>query len=202
MDIVVDTREKSDLPVFLQKIGCETREETLAVGDYLIGDVCVEHKSIADYANSLMSGHLHKQLYQMSYNFPLSYLMIAGLYGNVNDKKHKKASFISSIAGSSYKRADDGKMGQVVTVQFEQEYDCALFLKYLANKIGNGDTVRYPTMERHKWSKADWQLNVLCGLPNIGPKIGKRLLKNFGSIRAITNAQVTELTTINGISEP
>ena len=53
-------------------------------------------------------------------------------------------------------------------------------------------------MER--WDK--WQLNVLCGLQNIGPNIGKSLLKNFVSIRAITNAQVTELTTINGISEP
>ena len=200
--VVCDTREKNDIHGFLDELDVETKIEMLPVGDYLIGDVCIEYKSIQDYIQSLQSGHLHKQLYQMSYNFPLSYLMIAGLYGNVNDKKHKKASFISSIAGSSYKRADDGKMGQVVTVQFEQEYDCALFLKYLANKIGNGDTVRYPTMERHKWSKADWQLNVLCGLPNIGPKIGKRLLKNFGSIRAITNAQVTELTTINGISEP
>ena len=68
MNIVIDTREKSDLPNFLQKLGCETREETLAVGDYIIGDVCVEHKSIADYANSLMSGHLHKQLYPIILN--------------------------------------------------------------------------------------------------------------------------------------
>lgn len=200
LEILYDTRERNNIPSFLTEEGIEIKKEMLPVGDYLIGNICVEYKSIQDYIQSLHSGHLHKQLYQMSYNFGLSYLMIGGLYG-YEEKNIKKSSFISSICGSSFKRANDGKMGQVITVQFEQEYDCALFLKYLKNKVEQGDDIRTPTMERHKYSKADWQLNVLCGLPNIGPKLGKVLLKNFGNIRAITNAEVTELVTVPGISE-
>ena len=200
--IFVDSREKNQIKDFLSDDGIDTKIEALPVGDYLVGNICVEYKSIQDYIQSLHSGHLHKQLYQMSYNFELSYLMIGGLYGyEIGKTGSKKASFISSICGSSFKRADDGKMGQVVTVQFEQEYDCAMFLKFLFKKVEDGDDIRKPTMERHKYSKADWQLNVLCGLPNIGPKLGKVLLKNFGNIRAITNAEVTELVTVPGISE-
>ena len=200
--IFVDSREKNQIKDFLSDDGIDTKIEALPVGDYLVGNICVEYKSIPDYIQSLHSGHLHKQLYQMSYNFELSYLMIGGLYGyEIGKTGSKKASFISSICGSSFKRADDGKMGQIVTVQFEQEYDCAMFLKFLFKKVEDGDDIRKPTMERHKWTKADWQLNMLCGLPNIGPKLGKLLLKRFGSVRAITNAPVTELITIPGISE-
>ena len=201
--IFVDSREKNQIKDFLSDDGIDTKIEALSVGDYLVGNICVEYKSIPDYVQSLHSGHLHKQLYQMSYNFELSYLMIGGLYGyEIGKTGSKKASFISSICGSSFKRADDGKMGQIVTVQFEQEYDCAMFLKFLFKKVEDGDDIRKPTMERHKWTKADWQLNMLCGLPNIGPKLGRLLLKRFGSVRAITNAPVTELITIPGISEP
>ena len=200
LKVICDTREKNAIEEFLTEDGVETKIEMLPVGDYLIGNICVEYKSINDYIQSLHSGHLHKQLYQMSYNFELSYLMIGGLY-EYEERSVKKSSFISSICGSSFKRASDGKMGQIVTVQFEQEYDCAMFLKFLKKKVEEGDDIRHPVMERHKYSKSDWQLNVLCGLPNIGPKIGKVLLKSFGNIRAITNATVTELVTINGISE-
>ena len=133
LEILYDTREKNTIPEFLVEEGVQIKKEMLAVGDYLVGNICVEYKSIQDYIQSLHSGHLHKQLYQMSYNFELSYLMIGGLYG-YEEHNIKKSSFISSICGSSFKRANDGKMGQVVTVQFEQEYDCALFLKFLKNK--------------------------------------------------------------------
>ena len=126
--IYVDTREKSSVPDILKEMEIPTESKTLTVGDYIIGDICVEYKSIQDYCNSLLSGHLHKQLYQMSYNFELSYLCITGLYGyELTTRKIKKPTYISSIAGSSYKRANDGKMGQIITVQFEHEQDSALF---------------------------------------------------------------------------
>ena len=200
--IYVDTREKSSVPDYLDEYDLKTERKALLVGDYIIGDICVEYKTIQDYCNSLVSGHLHKQLYQMSYNFPLSYLCITGLYGyELTSRKIQKATYISSIAGSSFKRANDGKMGQIITVQFEHEQDSAMFLKFLYNKISTGQDTRLPVMERHKYSKADWQLNMLCGLPNIGPKLGKVLLKNFKNIRNISNAAESELITIPGISK-
>lgn len=200
--IYVDTRERSGVPDILQEMEIPTEHKALTVGDYIIGDICVEYKTIQDYCNSLVSGHLHKQLYQMSYNFELSYLCITGLYGyELTTRKIKKATYISSIAGSSYKRANDGAMGQIITVQFEHEQDSAMFLKFLYNKIMKGENTRLPVMERHKYSKADWQLNMLCGLPNIGPKLGKVLLNNFKNIKNISNANQTELITIPGISK-
>jgi len=200
LDIVVDTREKSDLPSFLQKIGCETRKETLAVGDYIIGDVCVEHKSIADYANSLMSGHLHKQLYQMSYNFELSYLLVTGIYSpELYTRKIKTEVFLSSLVGSSYKRAIDGKRGQIVTIQTDNEWDSALVLKYLANKVEKNEP-RLPVMERHKFSQSDWQLRMVSSLPKIGEVIGKALYNEFGSLQDIANANEKELMNVKGIS--
>jgi len=200
LSIIIDTREKSDLPKYLEKLGCETRKETLTVGDYLIGDVCVEHKSIADYANSLMSGHLHKQLYQMSYNFSLSYLLITGVYSpELYTRKIRTEVFLSSLVGSSYKRAIDGKCGQIITIQTDNEWDSALVLKYLETKVKKNEP-RLPVMERHKYFKSDWQLRMISSLPKIGEVIGKALFMKFGSLQVIADASEKELMTVKGIS--
>ena len=199
--IFVDSREKNQIKDFLSDEGIDIKIESMPVGDYMVGNICVEYKSIQDYIQSLHSGHLHKQLYQMSYNFELSYLMVGGLYGyEIGKTGSKKASFISSICGSSFKRANDGKMGQVVTVQFEQEYDCALFLKFLLKKVEEGDNVRLPTMERHNFSKTDWQLRMVSSLPNVGEKLGKLMFAEFGTLQSIANASKEELMNVKGIS--
>jgi len=200
MKIYIDTREKSDLPKFIRKLGCEVQEQTLTVGDYLIGDVCIEHKSIGDYANSLMSGHLHKQLYQMSYNFDLSYLLITGIYSpELYTRKIRTEVFLSSLVGSSYKRAADGKMGQVITIQTDNEWDSAQVLRFLAQKVEKGEP-RLPTMERHNFSKTDWQLRMVSSLPNVGEKLGKLMFAEFGTLQSIANASKEELMNVKGIS--
>ena len=42
---------------------------------------------------------------------------------------------------------------------------------------------------------------MLCGLPNIVPKLGKILLTKFKNIKNISNANQAELITIPGISK-
>ena len=45
------------------------------------------------------------------------------------------------------------------------------------------------------------QLYILQGLPQVGPKLAKRLMKRFKSISNVMNASVQALTSVDGIGK-
>ena len=45
------------------------------------------------------------------------------------------------------------------------------------------------------------QLYILQGLPEIGPKLAKRLLRHFKSVSKVMNASVRTLTEVDGIGK-
>jgi len=45
------------------------------------------------------------------------------------------------------------------------------------------------------------QLCLLQGLPDVGPKLAKRLLDYFHSVGRVMNAAVDELTEVEGVGE-
>jgi excinuclease ABC subunit C len=57
------------------------------------------------------------------------------------------------------------------------------------------------TFHRQRRSKTAFQ-SRLDEIPGIGPKRRKSLLKQFGSLRAIKEASVEQLTAVDGISSP
>lgn len=184
--IFVDVREeRSRVPNLLRKMRVPTQSLELEVGDYIVGEVCVERKAINDYIGSLSSGHLANQLYQMSYNFELSYLIVEGLVSEaLIYRKMRRAPFISSLVGSSLKRAPDGKQGQIVTVNLENPWDSALFLRFLHDKVVKGEA-RLPRMKKVKANPDEVMVYVLSSFPNIGEKRAKKLLEHYKTLRGV-----------------
>ena len=45
------------------------------------------------------------------------------------------------------------------------------------------------------------QLYILQGLPKVGPKLAKRLLRHFKSVSKVMNASVRALTEVDGIGK-
>ena len=68
-DSVLRKAEKAHLTVVRQP---------LVVGDYLLGEACVEAKSIADFFQSSHSGHLWRQLENMDKNYVRFFIVIHG----------------------------------------------------------------------------------------------------------------------------
>jgi DNA excision repair protein ERCC-4 len=55
---------------------------------------------------------------------------------------------------------------------------------------------------RHGWrpkGKRSMQMYILQGLPHVGPARAERLLETFGSVQAVLNASVHELSAVHGI---
>lgn len=199
--IIVDNREnRSMVPRQLEKFGVEIQFADLPVGDYLLSDtLCVERKEINDYVSSLTSGHLHTQLHDLSTNFEVSYLIVEGIISEaLMYRKIKREAYLSSLAGASLKRSEEGKKGIVQIINLETAFDTAVFLKSLNERLA-GNEPRIPGISRVKYGKSDRLVFIVSSLPGIGEIRAKKLLEHFGNLRSLINADEDEIASIRGI---
>lgn len=198
--IIVDNREKrSIIPQKLQELGVQIQYDSLPIGDYLVNNICIERKEINDYVGSLTSGHLHTQLYQMSTNFEVSYLVVEGIISEaLMYRKIKRRAYISSLAGASLKRSPHGKQGIVQIINLETAYDTVLFLKSLEEKLEENEP-RLPKMRRVRWTTGDELVYLVSSIFGVGETRAKNILKYFGTVRNFVNASVDELVKVEGI---
>lgn len=161
--------------------------------DYIIDNVvAVERKTASDYIQSKQTGHLDKQLYEMSHNFALSYLVIYGdTLNTIIEHNLTRKMYISSLIGSSLKHSPDGKQGQIITINdtalFTEE-DFVLFLECLNSKIQNQDFTRLPRIERHNLSTIDQKIKILTSFPSIGEKRAKDIINKYVSLQNFFSA--------------
>lgn len=198
--ILVDVHEqKSSIPELLSRLGSETILTPLEVGDYRIEDIPIERKTVSDYVSSLTSGRLTTQLFNLSHNAPFSYLLVVGsISEELMYRKLKRKHYINSLCSSSLKRSPTGCSGVVVTTPLETSFDAALFLHSLEGHLEKGEP-RLPKMPRVKWTTESKQLHILSAFPGIGEKRARDILSHFGSLLAVLEAEITELSEVRGI---
>jgi len=200
---------RSKIPSLIQASEVPNERRELKVGDYFCGDISaegvyvgvpVERKDIGDYLRSMNDGRRDEQLYNMSYGFPLSYIVLIGSPSKaLRGTRMTPGAYVSSLVGSSLKRAPDGVGGQVVTVNLESDDQFVLFLKYLDEKVKEGSFARVPVMQRRVWKPEELLVYVVSSLPGIGAKTANNLLNHFGSVRAVMNASREQLMEVDGV---
>jgi len=198
--IVVDTREKGSLvPAKLEELKVPIEYRTLEIGDYLIGNLCVERKEIGDYVGSLIEGRLNNQLYELSYHYSHSILLVEGFVDEVLwMRKIKRSVYISSLAGAICKKSIEGQQGVVSVVMVSSPYDTALLLYYLDEKVSSGEFRMPQYNPEPKW-KMSRIVSLVCSLPGVGETRGLKLLEKFNSIEDLVKASVEQIDEVEGI---
>jgi Fanconi anemia group M protein len=187
--IIIDIREKNSLiNSELVGLGLETEFQTLKVGDYLVGEVAIERKTVSDFISSLINKRLANQLEELQ-QYPNKLLVIEGiedqeLYTDSEDRigMHPNAirGFLLSIL-LKYK----------VPIIFTKDYrDTAKFISVLAKK-----TEKEPSLNVMKKSlnRKERMQFILESFPGIGPKNAKKLLEKFKTLKEIFNTPMEEL---------
>jgi ERCC4-type nuclease len=200
---------RSRIPDLLITTDVPSERRELKVGDYFCGEIStegtyvgipVERKEIGDYLRSMNDGRRDEQLYNMSYGFPLSYIVLIGSPSRaLRGTKMTLNAYISSLVGSSLKRSPDGIGGQVVTVNLESDTEFVLFLRYLDDKVKEGSFARVPVMQKRAWKPEELLVYVVSSLPGIGAKTANNLLTHFGSVRGVMNASKEQLMEVDGV---
>ena len=192
--VIVDKRERNDeLFEGLKSRGAEISFDTLHVGDYVVSDrICIERKTVPDFESSIMNGRLFEQLERLRehYDFP-----ILVLEGNRNEARLDR-NVINGTIASIYVDYS------IPVMMSEGPGDTAEIIFNVAKREQNG-TVREPSLKgaARAYTQEQFKEYVIGNLPGVGPKLAKSLLKHFGTVRSITNANIEELMEVEKIGE-
>jgi len=201
--IIIDKREnRSKVPELLDKLKVEYIYDTLEIGDYLIGDFCIERKSINDFISSVNGGRIYRQLYNMSRNYKKSYLCVIGYLDEIEfNRSMDKRPYIAAMVGVTLKKSIEGEQGDINILNFTSDYDFVLFLKYLDDKIDD-ESPRLPRYGKKKYVNEDEEiLYILSSIEGLGEKKAKSILKRYKTLNKVANASIDDLMKIEGIGK-
>jgi ERCC4-type nuclease len=181
--VIVDIHEKNSLVLSeLVALGVQAHVQKLEVGDYIAGDVVIERKTMPDFVSSMLSKRLREQLINLKRaEKPLLIVENFDFDYDVRINQNCIKGFIMSIM-----------LNYQIPVLFTKDsQDTADYLFLLAKKDKHAcESLR---LKRRTLNKKELARYILEGFPGIGPATAGKLLKKFGSIKAIINASEEEL---------
>jgi len=183
--ILVDSRE----PLIAERLKrsqlFEIENKRLEIGDVIIKDLVVERKAGSDFFDSLHDGRLFRQLIFMKRVFRRRLLLLENVPFDRNDIRQQ--GLITRITCSL----------QIPIIYTNSIEESAMILERTALQLFGFTTpnINRPGSNNNSY----YQVYVLAGLPGIGLSRAKSLIAHFGSLQAVFSADVTTLSSIEGI---
>lgn len=194
LHIIVDQRERvEELIDGLKTRGLSIDIETVPIGDYIISDrVCIERKTISDFEGSIINGRLFDQLQRLKENYELPILILEG----DQDTFRLQRKVINGTVVSVY--IDYG-----VPILFSTDPENTAEIISVITKREQSGGKREPSVKggARAYSNEQFQEFIIGNLPGIGAKLARSLLKHFGSVKAIANADIEELMDVEKIGK-
>jgi Fanconi anemia group M protein len=194
LSIIVDNRERNDdLLSQLGALGVEITVQPLPVGDYVISDrVCIERKTVADFESSIVSGRLFEQAGRVSEAYERPIIIIEG----DREEFRMKGAVISGAIASLYIDYDI----PVITTSGARE--SAEMIKFISRHEQQGKK-RAPSVkgEGRSFTESQFMEKIVGNIPGIGIETAKKLLKHFGTVKAVTLASEEELVEVENVGE-
>ena len=198
--IYVDEREKSsEVPKLLTARGASIVFKVLEVGDYVVSErVGIERKSASDFIRSIVDGRLFDQASRLKKVFEKPVIIVEGSIARALkfSKIHRNA-----VIGAQLALSIDMGVSLVFTRTPEETADTILLIARREQEKRGGVKALSPRAPKLA-SIEERQLYVLQSLPHVGPKIARRILEIYGSLRNFfCNASLRDLAAIEGLGE-
>lgn len=192
--IYVDHRElKTSMSRALFELGAEIETKQLQVGDYILSDdVVVELKTCPDFVASLLDGRLFEQARSMKAQFAKPMYIIEGDIYELFEVRNVhpnalRAALLSLILDYKF------------PVMFSRDKQETAEILHLIAKREQLDNNKEISLRGSKvaYTLPEQQQYLIEGLPLVGPKLAKGLLKEFGSPLNILNASLEDLQKVD-----
>ena len=195
MKIVVDYREKASGLIDLLKnedIHIQTRK--ISHGDYIINDsITIERKTSRDFLLSIIDGRLFNQLSNLKKHCSNPIMLIEGNPYRTDldfDPNAIKGALLSSQV-----------IWYIPVIHSRSKEDTRDILLMIGKQDETyTDVVPLRGGYRPKRLKSR-QMFILQGLPKVGPRMAKKLLRHFGSVSNVMNATTQDLMRVEGVGE-
>jgi len=194
LKIIVDHREnKGQLPRYLYEKDIQIETKALEVGDFILSNECVvELKKVSDFVNSLVDGRLFTQAKELRENFQKPLYIIEG---DMRDIFEIRNVHPNAIRAAMLSLTLDYQIPFLFSHDTEETVNLLISLAK-REQLENNKEVSLRGSKR-TWSIEEQQQFLVEGLPLVGPKLAKSLLKEFRSPISLLNATEDDLTKIN-----
>jgi len=199
--IYINSDEPNEIIYEIKRLIPDAVVKKLKVGDYMIknnnAEIPVERKTIYDHIDSIIDGRYHRQLYEMSTLYSISFFAIIGDILEVEYiDRISIDSFISSIVSIALKKSPDGAKGIVIPVILPSIDYFSKFLIRIDKITSKGRLIRQPTINVCKSDMKELLVGTLSTFPGVGPERAKLILSNVGSLYNLVNMDEDELSKI------
>lgn len=191
--LIVDVNEPEDLPERLRELGVDLEVRRLAPGDYVLGPIGIERKTLADFFNSLVRKRLFEQVQRLRDAYPQPLMILEGDLSEISTYKHPQSVLGALLAIETKERvpilptADKDQTAQLLRILWKGQDKGApeYGLRHKPKALSLGQRQRF----------------LVEGLPSIGETLARNLLERFGSVRAVFNATEEDLRKVPKIGE-
>ena len=191
--IVVDVNEPEDIPERLRELGVAIEVRRIAPGDYVLGPIGIERKTLFDFFNSMVRKRLFEQVQRLREAYPQPFVILEGDLAEISTFKTPKA-FLGALLA-----VEIGERVPILTTADKEQ--TALLLSILWKRQEKG-AAGYGLRHKPKTSTVEQRQRFLVeGLPSIGETLARNLLDHFGSVRAVFNASEEELKRVPKIGD-
>lgn len=199
--IVIDSREVKQAKGILEglkKLGIEVEVSFLEAGDYLVGDILIERKTPTGFVSDVKSMRLWSELDKLKRCVDVKPILVIEGSLSLIEKITKWSP--SQVLGVLNSVILDWGISAIVlpsrrwfTIYLQQ-------LNKRAEKIGKERL--HPLRMKEKVERISDRIRfVVEGLPNVSGVRAINLLKRFKTIKALANASLQELQSVEGIGE-
>lgn len=158
-------------------------------GDYCIGNIAIERKTLSDFLQSLVQKRLQEQLQRLKSCYQVCFLIV-----EVFDLRYFHN--IQAIYGALLSIMLEMNVRIIFTHTKEQTAAVILLLAGYHNSSNQEMPLQH---QPKKTTLQQQQIQMLRSIPQVGRKRARLLLQRFGSIQAIFKAQERELLAVSGI---
>lgn len=171
----------------------------LKTGDIIIkqdgvDDICVERKTIKDFANSCIKRHMQDQAIRMAEEFNYRCIVIIGSYTTLLNDFYLKRFTIDQYYSNILSLTIKYKV-PVFVVDTELQY--AKIIESIAKYFKDTDPIEKPHIVQ---KTGNVNVDMLSCIPTVGVKSAEKIIDKYGTIKNIIhNVSSNELKDIKGI---
>lgn len=193
LTLYVDVHEPADIEERLRELGIPVVRKAIAPGDYVIGEVGVERKTIHDFFSSIVRKRLFEQVSRLRETYPQALILVEGDLAQLDEFTNPKALWGAFI----FLQLEEG-----IPVLFSPDQNhTALVLEtlYRRHEKRGGE---FGLRHRPKlMSLQQRQEFAVQGLPSVGDILSRSMLDRFGSVRKIMAATEADLMKVPKIGQ-
>ena len=186
MTLIVDIHEPAEI-IDLLRSHLTVEVKSITPGDYLIGSIAIERKTLPDFLNSLVQKRLFEQLSRLKSCYPVSFLIVE--------------SFDTSLVGNTavlYGAILHIMLGINIKIIFTQsgQQTAEVILLLAGKKSAQTSTIIH---QPKQISFQERQIQLLESIPQVGRARAMTLLHHFHTLDRLFGATEEELRSISGI---